>query len=162
MLARLYSDRALVVAQCLRSGMWEGLTPPELACAVSATVFVSRTDEETVPRLPKGRVRDVLADQVHTWARVESLESEFKVPNTPEPDLGFCWAAYQWADGRPLTAVLQGCGLPAGDFVRWCKQLIDALGQVAAAVPGDDPLRATATAAAESMRRGVVAYSSEI
>jgi ATP-dependent RNA helicase HelY len=48
--------------------------------------------------------------------------------------------------------------LAPGDFVRWVKQVIDLLDQVAAAADGD--VAANARTAAESMRRGVVAYSS--
>ncbi|MFN8183708.1 MAG: DEAD/DEAH box helicase [Candidatus Nanopelagicales bacterium] len=162
MLGRLYTDRSLVIAECLRAGLWRDLTPPELVACVSALVFSSRTDEETVPRLPNGAVRDVLAEQVHRWASIEALESEFHVATTPEPDMGFCWAAFQWANGQPLASVLQGGDLPAGDFVRWCKQLIDALGQIAGAVGADDPTRATAQRAADLLRRGVVDYSSEV
>lgn len=162
MLGRLYTDRALVIAQSLRSGLWRDLTPPELVACVAALVFSARTDEETVPRLPNGRVRDVLAEQVHLWAGIESLESEFSVPSTPEPDMGFCWAAHQWANGQPLASVLRGSDLPAGDFVRWCKQVIDALGQVAGATSADDPTRANAQRAADLLRRGVVDYSSEV
>jgi ATP-dependent RNA helicase HelY len=161
-LGRLYTDRALVIAQSLRAGIWRDLTPPELVACVAALVFSSRTDEETVPRLPNGRVRDVLAEQVHLWAGIEALESEFSVPITPEPDMGFCWAAYQWANGQSLASVLRGSDLPAGDFVRWCKQVIDALGQVAGATEADDPTRRNAQRAADLLRRGVVDYSSEV
>ncbi len=162
MLGRLYTDRSLVIAQCLRLGLWRDLTPPELVACVSALVFSARTDEETVPRLPNGGVREVLAEQVHLWAAIEALETEFRVPTTPEPDMGFCWAAFQWANGQSLASVLQGSDLPAGDFVRWCKQLIDALGQIAGAVSGDDPTHVTAQRAADLLRRGVVDYSSEV
>ena len=48
--------------------------------------------------------------------------------------------------------------LAPGDFVRWAKQVIDLMDQVAAAADGD--VAANARSAAESMRRGVVAYSS--
>ena len=46
----------------------------------------------------------------------------------------------------------------AGDFVRWTRQLLDLLDQVANASTG--ALRTSALAAADSLRRGVVAYSS--
>ncbi len=162
MLGRLYTDRSLVIAQCLRNGLWSQLSPPELASCAAALVFQSRTDEEQMPRLPRGSVRDVLAEQVHLWASIEALETEFKVKPTPEPDMGFCWAAYAWANGQDLGSVLNGSDLPAGDFVRWCKQVIDTLGQVASAASADDPVRETARSAADLLRRGVVDYSSEI
>jgi ATP-dependent RNA helicase HelY len=42
--------------------------------------------------------------------------------------------------------------------VRWMKQLLDMLGQIADATGGD--LRKTAGRAMDAIRRGVVAYSS--
>jgi ATP-dependent RNA helicase HelY len=50
--------------------------------------------------------------------------------------------------------------MPAGDFVRWCKQCIDVLGQVAVAAPEGGDVAKNARRALESMRRGVVAYTS--
>jgi ATP-dependent RNA helicase HelY len=53
--------------------------------------------------------------------------------------------------------------MTAGDFVRWCKQLVDLLDQVAVVAglvdPGS-PVRSAARAAITGVRRGVVAYSS--
>ena len=50
--------------------------------------------------------------------------------------------------------------LTAGDFVRWTKQLVDMLDQIADAAGDDEGLRANARAAVDALRRGVVAYSS--
>ena len=75
-----------------------------------------------------------------------------------EPDIGFAWAAWRWAEGDDLDDVLMVTGLSAGDFVRWMKQLLDLCGQVADAA-GDSPLRSTARQAAKSLKRGVIAYS---
>jgi ATP-dependent RNA helicase HelY len=61
--------------------------------------------------------------------------------------------------------VLRGSELAAGDFVRWCKQVIDLLGQVQQAAresPGGGPLRRAAGDAVDRVRRGVVAYSSVV
>ncbi len=60
--------------------------------------------------------------------------------------------------GRRLETVLQ-TGLTPGDFVRATKQLVDLLDQIAVAARGT-PLAATARAAIDALRRGVVAYSS--
>ncbi|GDY41511.1 hypothetical protein SANT12839_023930 [Streptomyces antimycoticus] len=49
--------------------------------------------------------------------------------------------------------------MPAGDFVRWTKQLIDVLGQIAAAAPEGSVAR-SARRAVDGLLRGVVAYSS--
>lgn len=51
--------------------------------------------------------------------------------------------------------------MPAGDFVRWCKQVIDVLGQVAAAAPREgSSVGRNARKAVDEVLRGVVAYSS--
>ncbi len=47
--------------------------------------------------------------------------------------------------------------MPAGDFVRWARQVLDLLGQLAEA--GDVGLRKTARSAMDEVRRGVLAYS---
>ena len=66
-------------------------------------------------------------------------------------------ATYRWAEGATLLSVLTRADITAGDFVRWMRQLIDLLGQIAQAA--DEPLASTARAAAGLVDRGVVAYS---
>jgi ATP-dependent RNA helicase HelY len=203
-LGRLYSELDLLAAECLRRGFWEGLNPAELAACVSVLTFESRQqpDESGPARMPKGPVRDVLADMSRTWVELESLERRNRLSFLREPDPGFVWAAYRWVRGAKLEDVLESApGLTPGDFVRAIKQLMDLLDQVAAAagddeeaarakaasvaragfagadalpgaevVPGEaepsDPalrrgrgVAATARAAIDAMRRGVVAYT---
>jgi ATP-dependent RNA helicase HelY len=117
------------------------------------------------PKLPRGQCRQALTETVDIWARIDGVERDHQVDFQREPDLGFAWATYRWATGHRLETVLADADLPAGDFVRWTKQLIDLLGQIAEAVGGegddtDTATRATAHAAADALRRGVVAYSS--
>ncbi len=161
-LARLYSELDLLAAECVRDGLWSDLTAAELAACVSALVFESRqSDDSAPPRLPEGRVREVLAETVRTWGRLDRVEKDHGLSFLREPDLGFAWAAHRWTSGGALEQVLGESGLPAGDFVRWAKQLVDLLGQVAqAAGAGDPELRRTADQAMDAIRRGVVAYSS--
>jgi ATP-dependent RNA helicase HelY len=159
-LMRIYTDMDLVAAESLRHGLWDELSPSELAAALSALVFETRRpDDAGAPRLPGGRVRTVLADMVSLWADLDALEREHHLDFLREPDLGFAWAAFRWAEGAPLDEVLTETDLAAGDFVRWMKQLLDLTDQVADA-SGDGDLRKTARAAADALRRGVVAYSS--
>jgi ATP-dependent RNA helicase HelY len=158
-LSRIYSELDLLAAECLRQGLWEGLTPPELAACLSTLVYESRrADDETPPRLPNGRVREVLADMVREWGHLDALEKEHRLSFLREPDLGFAWAAWRWASGVRLDTVLTEVDLGAGDFVRWTRQLLDVLDQLTNASSG--ALRTSALAAADALRRGVVAYSS--
>jgi ATP-dependent RNA helicase HelY len=158
-LASLYTELDLLAAECLRRGLWDGLTPAELAACVSALTFESRRPEDaSPPRLPAGRVRVVLAAMTRVWSELDGIEQEHRLSFLREPDLGFAWNAHAWAQGRPLAAVLV-TGLTPGDFVRAAKQLVDLLDQVAVAA-GPGKLRATARSAIDALRRGVVAYSS--
>jgi ATP-dependent RNA helicase HelY len=163
-LGRLYTELDLLTAECLRAGHWEELSPPELAAVVSALVYESRQpDEVGPPRLPGGAARDALASMVKLWAELDALEKENRLEFLREPDLGFAWAAHQWASGKGLDDVLTDSDLSAGDFVRWTRQLIDLLGQIADAAGVADrtsPIADRARAAVDALRRGVVAYSS--
>jgi ATP-dependent RNA helicase HelY len=159
-LMRIYTDLDLVAAESLRNGLWDELSPSELAAALSALVFETRrADDAASPRLPGGRVKQTLADMVALWSDLDALERQHKLDFLREPDLGFAWAAYRWAEGASLDDVLTETDLAAGDFVRWMKQLLDVTDQVASAAR-DQPLRKTARRAAGALRRGVVAYSS--
>jgi ATP-dependent RNA helicase HelY len=82
------------------------------------------------------------------------------VAATRQPDFGFAQAVAAWAQGASLAEALQaamdeGVELTAGDFVRWCRQVIDAVDQIdRAASRGAVP---QATNAVAAIRRGVVA-----
>ncbi|MFI9101542.1 DEAD/DEAH box helicase [Streptomyces fildesensis] len=165
-LARLYGELDLLASECLREGVWDGLGPAELAACVSALVFEARqSDDALAPKLPTGNAKEALAEMVRIWGRLDALEEDHRIHQTEgvgqrEPDLGFAWPVYRWASGHGLDAVLSDAEMPAGDFVRWCKQVIDVLGQISDAAPTDSPVRKNARKAVEALRRGVVAYSS--
>ncbi|THA67674.1 DEAD/DEAH box helicase [Streptomyces sp. A0958] len=166
-LARLYGELDLLASECLRAGVWEGLNPAELAACVSALVYEARqADDAVAPKLPSGPAKTAMGEMVRIWGRLDALEEDFKINQAEgvgqrEPDLGFAWAVYMWASGRSLDEVLREAEMPAGDFVRWCKQVIDVLGQVAAAAPRENSSVArSARKAVDEVLRGVVAYSS--
>lgn len=166
-LARLYGELDLLASECLRARVWEGLNPAELAACVSALVYESRVgDDALAPKLPSGAAKAALGEMVRIWGRLDGLEEEFKISQAEgvgqrEPDLGFAWAAYMWANDKGLDEVLREAEMPAGDFVRWCKQVIDVLGQISAAAPREGSTVArNARKAVDQLLRGVVAYSS--
>ena len=47
-LARVYAERDLLIAQCLREGVWDGLGPAELAGAVSVCVYEPRLSAQSL------------------------------------------------------------------------------------------------------------------
>ncbi|WP_447002813.1 DEAD/DEAH box helicase [Saccharothrix isguenensis] len=163
-LTRLYSESDLLAAECLRHGVWRGLDPAELAAVVSALVYEARRDGPLEARLPPGKVGDALTETARLWAELEDDERRHRLDRTRQPDPGFAWAVYRWARGESLEKVLSaaeenGAELGAGDFVRWCRQVIDFLDQIRDVVGGGDPVGAAARKAVEALRRGVVAMA---
>jgi ATP-dependent RNA helicase HelY len=163
MLARIWTEADLLVAECLRRGIWDGLDPAELAGAVSVVVYEARREVEERISLPRGPVADAVDATGKLWAELESDEAARGLELTREPDLGFVWPIYRWARGEALAKVLASGhldgDLPAGDFVRWARQVVDLLGQLAEASGGSAPLRATARQAMAAINRGVLAYN---
>jgi ATP-dependent RNA helicase HelY len=156
-LARVYNEVDLLVVESLRAGAWDGLSVAELAAVVSALVYESRRPEEPLGRVPGGAVRFGIEGLARAWAQLRDVEARHGLAFLREPDAGFSWAAWRWAGGADLEEVLRDDpDLEAGDFVRSCKQLVDLLSQVSNVA--EEPVRSTARAAAEAVRRGVVAW----
>lgn len=161
-LRRLYAENDLLLAECLRRRAWDGLDPAGLAAVVSTVVYQSRRDDAPDPYIPggpTGRLAAVLDETQRVWSEVDDLEEAHGIEATGPLDLGLVGAMYRWASGKNLDSVLRGSDLAAGDFVRWCKQVIDVLDQLGGAAPSDK-LRTTARKAQDAVLRGVVAYSS--
>jgi ATP-dependent RNA helicase HelY len=162
-LTRLYSESDLLAAECIRNGVWKGLKPEELAAVVSSLVYEARRDGTVEARLPQGPVADAMLKTVRLWAEIEDDERRHKLERiTRQPDPGFAWPVYRWARGESLEKVLSaaeagGNELGAGDFVRWCRQVIDLLDQIREVVGRQDPVGSAAAKAVDALRRGVVA-----
>ncbi|WP_414710943.1 DEAD/DEAH box helicase [Pseudonocardia sp.] len=160
-LSRLWGESDLLAAECLRHGVWDSLPPAELAAVVSALVYESRRDDGGMPRVPAGPVAEGLAATMRIWADLDLDERRHRVERTREPDAGFAWPVHRWARGQSLAAVLtaaeqNGQELSAGDFVRWCRQVIDLLDQLAAVAGPGSPVGRSAARAVQAVRRGVV------
>ncbi len=117
--------------------------------------------------MPTPAVRDALAVTERVWADLADDETQRQLKPSREPQFVFVWAIYRWARQERLDRVLsiaseRGNELSAGDFIRWCKQVLDLLEQLALA-PGvggkRPPVAVTARAAASAIRHGVVAQS---
>lgn len=154
-LRRIYGERDLVTALAVRGGVFDSLGEPEIAALASGLVYSARQLETFgLPRMPTASL-DAAALEVHgLWRTVTELESSARLTDTPEPDFGIARLLYAWTEGATLSTTLRGSGIAAGDFVRWAKQTLDILGQIADVC---DPATAVRVRrAAESVRRGVV------
>ncbi|MDP9182615.1 MAG: DEAD/DEAH box helicase [Actinomycetota bacterium] len=157
-LGRVYNEADLLVVECLRNGLWDGLSAAELTAVVSSLVYESRRPDEAA-EIPGGTVRTVLDAQQRLWSKLRDAEAAHGLAFLREPDPGFAWVSWRWASGADIEQVLlDDPDLAAGDFVRWCKQVLDLLSQVV--LIAEEPVRSTAQAAVSVVRRGVVAWSS--
>ncbi|QUR67925.1 DEAD/DEAH box helicase [Mycobacterium spongiae] len=167
LLARIYSESDLLVAECLRTGAWGGLKPAELAAVVSVVLYETRGgDGPGAPfgtEVPTPGLRKALNQTSRLSTKLRADEQTHRITPTREPDDGFVKVIYRWARTGDLASALAAAdagssqtALSAGDFVRWCRQVLDLLDQVRNAAPNAE-LRATAKRAINDVRRGVVA-----
>ncbi len=156
-LKRLYTEKDLLAAECLRHGLWKRLDSPSLAATVSSLLYEPRgSDGEVSPRMPNDDVTEAYEAMVRRWSQLEDREHAHALPTTGAPDAGMAWMLHRWASGQRLEVVLRDSEIAAGDFVRHCKQVIDLLGQIGDAA-ADPTLAVTARRAMDAVRRGVVA-----
>ena len=160
-LRRIYGEKDLLISQSLRMGAFNDLDAAEIAALASALVYqAKREDRGLRPKMPSISLESAVDTVVREWSALEDVEEANKLPLTGEPELGLVWPIFKWAKGRHLQEVLSGTDLAAGDFVRWVKQVIDLLDQLAD-IPNLDPRIARLCAEAiKLIKRGVVAYSS--
>ncbi len=171
LLRRIYGDRDLLVAECLREDTFRGLDAAGLAAMCCVLSYEPRRDDEGSPRLPGGAAFAAALDRVlDTWVRLDDLSERLRLPRSEMPHAGLAATMHSWASGRPIERVLEESGIGAGDFVRWAKQTIDLLDQLAQAcetavrVGFDEDrlgeLAKLARAAKRGVRRGIVEASS--
>lgn len=167
LLARIYSESDLLVAECLRTGAWADMKPAELAAVVSAVLYETRGGDGPggafAAEAPTPRLRQALLQTSRLSGALRADEQTHRIAPSREPDDGFVNVIYRWARTGDLAAALaaadpSGTGSPllAGDFVRWCRQVLDLLDQLRNAAP-DAEVRAAAKRAINDIRRGVVA-----
>ncbi len=130
-------------------------------------VFEARGGDGPTPShavdMPTPNVRRALVATRRLSGQLRADENRHRINPSREPDEGFVAAIYRWATTGDLAEALAasdvggtGTPLPAGDFVRWCRQVLDLLDQVRNAAP-ESSLRTAAKRAVDDIRRGVVA-----
>ena len=158
MLARIYGERDLLVAEALRLKIWDNLDAPSLAAMAAALVYEPRRDDENFePRAVKGNFQQSFTNTQLLWDDLENLAKKHKLPHSSKLEMDLSYPIHRWATGAKLDLVLESADLLPGDFIRWCKQIIDLLEQLAKASEG--PISSKARDAVDLVKRGIVAYS---
>ena len=170
-LARIYAERDLLIAECLRTGVFEDLSASELAGALSACVYEPRLSAQSIglPVAPGSRLGQCLRAQLGVSHRIHDLESLVRIEASSGAEPALAGSVQAWCDGAQLADILDATELTAGDFVRWCKQLLDVVGQIASLSPPPDAspeqaravtsLSMRAAEASLDLNRGVVSWS---
>lgn len=156
-LRRIYGDRDLLLAMGLQDGILDGLDPAGIAAVATIFTYQAKRDEAGMrPRLPSAAIERAAATALTHWTWLTDLEEQHRVDRTAEPELGMVGPMHRWARGASLRATLEDTQLAAGDFVRWTKQVIDLLDQVASIPELDAQNRSGCQRAVHLIRRGVV------
>jgi ATP-dependent RNA helicase HelY len=161
MLAGLYHECDLLVAEALYDGLLDGLDEAELAALVSCFTYEHRSKfPAPTPRFPSSVVRERFDAIAAAGRRLVATERRLGLTETREPDAAFVDLAHSWATGAPLDDLLDD-DLSPGDFVRNMKQLVDLLrqiGELASIAATCDVARE----AAGTLLRGVVAAATAV
>ena len=154
MLAKIYGETDLLIAESIHSGVFANLTPADLVSVISSCIYESRNDEAA--KVPRGEIQIALAAITKIYGKIHDAESDLNLEPMRAPDFGFCWASHKWASGHSLTSILKGSDLTVGDFVRSMKQIIDLLRQLRSAAP---ELQNVIDESLKKIDRGVIAYA---
>lgn len=159
-LRRIYGERDILIAESARMGAFDGLEPAELAALISAFIYEARGAESSarVPATQHNRLAKAWEIVLSAQERVNGVESRLSAPLTPGVDAGIMSALYAWASGSTLSTAVSGEDIQAGDFVRWVRQVADALDQLR--FLDDDDLAHRARSAHSQIMRGVAAWAS--
>lgn len=157
-LRNVYNEMDFLLVEAVQAGVFEDVSPPELAALVSTFVYEPRRDAEPGGDWPSETLEQRWSLLVGLWERHTAAEQAHGLAATRPPQPGFGPLAYAWAQLRDLEELLEGTSLDPGDFVRTSRQIMDVLRQLrdAAGALGIDGLDRTASRALGAVDRGVV------
>ena len=105
-LAGVFHESDILIAEAISQGLFDGLKPTDLAAAVSCVVYERRNSDQDDLSYPSTKCREVAE-------RVEDLSMEIQDIQTAHglsvhrfPDPNFAQCAALWASGNSLTNVL--------------------------------------------------------
>ncbi len=161
-LARMYHELDLLVVETIEAGLFDELSPSEVAALASTFIFEERRSHDVPePWFPANELRRRFGALTRLHRDLSKHERRHRLAESRAPDAGFMAVAHAWAAGGHLDQVLDDEELTAGDFVRTARLLIDLLRQIGVLALEPATQRA-ARAAAEAVHRDLVAVSSAI
>lgn len=162
MLARVFHECDLLVAEVVRLGLLDGVDAPTLAGLASLFVYEHRSPADPpTPWFPGEEARRRWESIEQVSRELEYLEHHHGLSQHRPPDPTFFAIAYAWVSGEGFAELVADEDLTGGDFVRTIKQLVDLLGQIAQVAP-DARTRATARDASDRAFRGVISDAAAV
>lgn len=159
MLQSVYNERDLLVVECLRRGVFDHLSVPDLAGALSVCLAENRTGG--LSRLIPAEASRGLASSLEAMARlnfeISSLQQEHYLDVYPPLETDLLTGVVAWAKDRSLGECLELSAMSAGDFVRAIRQVIDLADQLRK-LDLDPALHANIRAVITKLKRGVVTW----
>lgn len=170
LLRRLYNERDIVFSEAICEGLFNDLSPVELASCLSSLVYESRgisySEPKRYPGGSDGSVFITIAKLKALFMDINNLCVKYNLEPLRPLECGAIDMMYDWAQGADLSIILQNSDITGGDFVRQAKRLIDILTQLSSSESYlnaignvDSSLASKAKEAANLINRGVVAYS---
>jgi ATP-dependent RNA helicase HelY len=157
MLASIFNETDLLVAEMLRDGLLDDLSPADLAGIVSCVVYEHRSpDDPPAPWFSSPEVRSRWIRLAAISEELRSAERRLGLGEHRAPDPTFVAIAHAWVSGEGFAEIVDEEELTGGDFVRTMKMLVDLLRQVAKVAPSSS-VRSAASRAVDAAVRGVVA-----
>ena len=155
LLAGIYSEVDLLVAEAVRRGLLDELSAQELAGVASVFLYEPRGGDPTYrPELPTVGIYEATHAIFELAEELRDRERTAGVRPLRDLDAGFVAAAWRWASGSDLDTALGDLELTGGDFVRNIKQVADLVGQLRSV--GGAVLATSGGAAMAGLRRGIV------
>ncbi|HUR76498.1 MAG TPA: hypothetical protein VMZ22_01010, partial [Acidimicrobiales bacterium] len=152
-LARLFHDAGLLVAECLREGLFTGLAAPELAAFASC--FTPRgARAEHALRAPTPAVAAAYRAADTLVRDLNLAEESLGLAHSPSPNAAMAGVMFRWTATGDLARALQGSDVQAGDLVREARQVAELLEQIA--LVAVDEVSSTAAVTIAGLNRGIV------
>ncbi len=151
-LRTLYNELDLLLAESIRSGVFDDLEPPEFAAAASLFTFETRGGD--VAPIPHAVFIQPILEQVEALhGTIIDIERSHGLDEQRQVDAGFVDVIHGWASGHDLDEIFDDDDVRAGDFVRASRQLLDLLRQIR---DGFAAHREVASASIRAIDRGIV------
>lgn len=154
-LTRVYHESDLLFCEAMFAGIFDDLTPAELAGLVSCFSYRSRGfPDKQDPYIPSKALRESFRSLEALQRSLNEDEKSRAIDPSNAVDAGFLATAHGWASGGDVRDVLEADELAGGDFVRTVRLVVDLLRHLSSIAP--DPLATTARQALGALDRGLV------